>query len=187
MGTFSTQWHRPDWETLARSLGMTYAVTDKMMPWAWDELRSMDGIVSGHPVHVAAMFGNAGHSQYTVVTIAMPPLQLALQIEPAGILSAVAHVFGAQDVEVGDAAFDEALVVRSTDPERATRLLAASTWLRSELAARCAQGRKFSIKDDGIRVELPDGPADAIGAEVSWGIQVATELRRAAGQSPAST
>lgn len=181
MGTFSTKWHRPDWEALARSMGMTYAVTDKVMPWTRDELRTMEGIVSGHSVHVAAMFGNAGHSEYTVVTVAMRPLQIGLQIEPAGILSAVASLFGAHDVEVGDAAFDKALVVKSTDPERAKRLLGASTWLRSELAARSEARRQFWIKDDALRLELSDGPAEAIGAEIHWGIQVATELSRAAG------
>lgn len=59
--------------------------------------------------------------------------------------SDIAHLLGAQDIDVGDPAFDRAFVLRTNNPER-LRAVLADAQLRAELLASPAQ--LVEVRDD---------------------------------------
>ena len=62
---------------------------------------------------------------YTSVTVEYHPANdFAFEIKRENIVSSITKFFGAQDVEVGDAAFDKAFLIKSNNPAFAKKLLA---------------------------------------------------------------
>jgi hypothetical protein len=171
------RWHRPDWETFARSVGFSYSASNDMMPSIWDEICVIEGSFSKRSVRAAA-FLQKGMRQKAVVRAAVRSLDL--RIVPAGLVSAIAGAFGAQDVVVGDQAFDKAVVVKAKEPERAKAILLRSDWLRGELTARASAGHDFTIDEAAVIVETQDESIANVRTEMEWAAGVAAELERAA-------
>ncbi len=71
---------------------------------------TLNGNIGGLPVKVDTYTQRSGNSSttYTRYRVSFPPLGMGLQLKREGIFSAVTKLFGIQDVEVGDQAFDEA-------------------------------------------------------------------------------
>lgn len=169
------RWHRPDWEAFARSVGFAYRASNDIMPSIWDEICVIEGTLSGRPVRAAA-FLQRGMRQRAVVKASVRSLGLGLR--PAGIGSTIATFFGAQDVQVGDAAFDEAVVVKAAEVDRARAILGRSAWLREELTKCASAGKDFTIGDAGVTVDTEDESIESVRAEMEWAARVATELDR---------
>ncbi len=170
------RWHRPDWEAFARSVGFAYTASNDIMPSIWDEICVIEGTLSARPVRAAA-FLQKGMRQRAVVKASVGPIGVGLR--PASFASSIASWFGAQDVVVGDPAFDEAVVVKAADPERAKALLGRSAWLREELTRCASVGRDFTIGDGGVTIDTEDESIGNVKAEMEWAARVAAELERA--------
>ncbi len=174
------RWHRPDWEAFARSVGFSYWASNDMMPAIWDEICVIEGSLSRRPVRAAA-FIQRRRDPKAVVKASLRPLGLTLAT--AGVGSAIASVFGAQDVVVGDAAFDEAVVIKAKEPDRAKGIFLRSDWIRSELTRRAADDVELRIEEAAVVVERRDVSIASVRAEMEWAASLAAELERAAAVS----
>jgi hypothetical protein len=93
--------------------------------------------------------GNS-NTTYTRYRVNFPPLGMGLQLKREGIFSAVTKLFGIQDHEVGDDAFDETFVVKTDDAAKLRSLLTPS--VRSGLLRFTASYPHSTIKDNHIQV-----------------------------------
>ncbi len=84
------------------------------------------------------------------------PDQFRCRISRRTLLSAVASFFGAQDIEVGDAAFDREFVLQANQPEVLQRLLSDGA-LRAALLASPAQSVQVLDDEGWFGPEFPDG------------------------------
>lgn len=79
------------------------------------------GVVDGRKVSLHRL---CGRGAYVKVTSPFArPLDLGLGVGPEGILSSIAELLGAHDIEVGDAELDSWLMIRGDEPERVRALL----------------------------------------------------------------
>ncbi|AKF09052.1 hypothetical protein [Sandaracinus amylolyticus] len=114
-----------------------------------------------------------------------PPLGLGLSVYRTGVAENVGKLFGAQDVQVGVAAFDAAFTVKARDEAGARRALGGEA---AEAIVRIATiARAVSADDAGIRVQL-DGVAHdarAVGTVVRALAEAARGMRGVGGAVPA--
>ena len=101
----------------------------------------------------------AGFSSDVVTRLRAPvpnPDAFRFRLKAAGLLAPLATLLGAEDIEVGDPAFDRAFVVQSADPAR-TKSLFADAELRAALVA--ARPALVEVKDDEgwFGDEIPPG------------------------------
>ena len=118
------------WSDAARTLGLSYR------PGGFMQSRRIDGQLNGLRVVVDTFTRSSGkHStSYTRYRISFPrSLGLGLQLKREGVLSTVTKIFGAQDLQVGDASFDNAMLVKGHDA-RAVRERARDPGLGGLLA-----------------------------------------------------
>ena len=116
---------------------------------AWGEL-------DGRSVQVVRELRGSGKSReiWTVVSSTrFPPLDLGLCVKKQGGLSSVwLRLSGGQDVQIGDAAFDEAFLVEGDEPHRVRALLSSS--IRELLLAVSSGGNDVYLTDHGARIEV---------------------------------
>lgn len=72
-------------------------------------------------VDVYSKSSGQSQSTYTRYRVAFPPLGLGLRLSRQGGWQGILKALGGQDVEIGDAAFDERFVVKADSPELARR------------------------------------------------------------------
>jgi len=115
------------WREAADELGMHFR------PGALFVSRTIDGHMHGSHVRVDKITKNAGnHSEsFTRYRVDHPqPLDLGLKLQRESFFSGVSKFFGTQDIEVGDPAFDDEVVVKGFDPDRVVQFLTPSRRLR---------------------------------------------------------
>lgn len=81
----------------------------------------MSGRYKGYTVEVYTFTKGSGKNSSTWTRFHVnfrKSLGLGLQLKRQGFFSGIAKVFGAQDIEIGDAGFDKAIVVKGARPER---------------------------------------------------------------------
>ncbi|MGE0784881.1 MAG: hypothetical protein AB7S26_04270 [Sandaracinaceae bacterium] len=111
---------------LARTYGLTMSPAD---PGMMTFEIVLTGSVDGSAVHVRRFCGSGA---YVVVSSPYAThLDLGLGLGRASVLSGIAEWFGAEDIQVGDAAFDAAVTIRGDEPSRVRALLSAA--VRAEL------------------------------------------------------
>jgi hypothetical protein len=112
----------------------------------------LSGTIGGHPVKIDTYTQRSGNNNttYTRYRVGYPPLGIGLNLKREGALSAITKFFGAQDVTVGDALFDEAFKVKTSSPERLRGLLTPS--VRSGLLRLLASYGNTVITDDHILI-----------------------------------
>ena len=101
----------------------------------------------------------AGYSSDVVTRLRAPvpnPDGFRFRLKAAGLLAPLATLLGAEDIELGDPAFDRAFVVQSADPARTKRLLDDAALRAALVAARPAL---VEVKDDEgwFGDEIPPG------------------------------
>ena len=111
---------------------------------------TLTGKISGLPVTVDTFVRRSGNSSttYTRYRVAYPNVGFELQLKRQGAFTAITKLFGAQDVEVGDSLFDDAFVVKTSDPNRLRDLLTPS--VRTSLLRLLATYGGVVISDDNI-------------------------------------
>ena len=115
------------WSLVARQLGLHFTAGGML------GRRRLGGLLHGNGVHVDTFTRGSGKSSktYTRYRVIYPePLRLGLRLSRQGFFSGLASYFGAQDIEVGDAAFDSNVVVKGVDPERVIGFLTPARRLR---------------------------------------------------------
>lgn len=153
---------------VARRFGWT--IEPKDAPGLFTRKIRAAGMIEGRPLSVVRTIGDG--ASVTIEAPFDPPLDLGLSVTPSGLVASVHELFGAVDVEVGDAAFDAAYAIRADEPARATALL--SSGVTVELMRL---GRALELRDGGLTARaavhaLPDIARDA-GMLGEWMLMVA--------------
>ncbi len=134
------------WASVAKKLQLVF------QPGQLFSRPRISGIHKGCSVLVTTYSRGSGKSQttYTRFRVSYPhSLDLGLRLTKQGMLSSICKMFGTQDIEVGDQAFDDAIVVKGRDPERVKEFLTLSRRMR---AARFLTTYEGSCIDD-LKVE----------------------------------
>ena len=97
------------WSRVAKALSLTFT------PGGFMQRPRLTGSLHGCGITVETFSRRSGkHSRtYTRFIVTYPKgLGLGLQLTQEGFFSGISKLFGAQDIEVGDASFDKAVVVK---------------------------------------------------------------------------
>jgi hypothetical protein len=119
------------WNLLAQRIGAEFTPGG-----GWAGRSRVDAQVGQWVVTLDTFTVSTGKSTVTFTRVRAPFVNrdgFRFTITRAGVFSPVARVLGFQDVEVGDAAFDEAFVVKTNDEPR-VRTFLADPDLRAKLA-----------------------------------------------------
>jgi len=138
-----------DWTEAARRLGFRFK------PGGLIGLREMSGELQGCDVEVATVMRSSGRSRspYTLWQVRYPqPLGLGLKLEREGFFSGVGKLLGAQDIQVGDEAFDDALLVKGRDPQEIREFLTRPR--RARILRALGSYQELEIDDEGVELEL---------------------------------
>lgn len=133
------------WSSAARSLGLT------LDPGGAFRRRNLSGIHRDNHVQVDTFSRGSGKSSttYTRYRIRYPkPLGLGLQLTQEGFFTGVSKAFGAQDIEVGDAGFDQSVLIKGNNPQAITRFLTLAR--RSRIHRALYSFNRLKIGDDEI-------------------------------------
>lgn len=133
------------WSATAQTLGMDYNGGGMF------QKRSLSGVLHGNHAFVDTFTRGSGKSSttYTRYRIHYPrPLGLGLQITQEGFFTGVSKALGAQDIQVGDAMFDQAALIKGNDPKAVTDFLTQAR--RSRIHRALNSFSRLKIKDDEI-------------------------------------
>jgi hypothetical protein len=123
------------WEEYARIRGMHFR--PGRIGWAHGQWPRVDGVMDRLPI--AFELGSGDRGVNTVILAApLAPIQGNLEITREGLLAKIAKVFGAQDVVLGDEAFDRAYLVKAA-PEILARALLTDGVRRDLLAVEACR------------------------------------------------
>ena len=130
------------WSDAARTLGLSYR------PGGFLQSRRIEGQLKGMRVVVDTFTRSSGkHStSYTRYRISYPrSLGLGLQLQREGMLSTVTKLFGAQDIQIGDVSFDNAMLVKGRNELGIREFLTPPRRMRIQ---RFIAGRSEAVIDD---------------------------------------
>ena len=112
-----------NWRAAAAQLGGEYV--PQTGSWRRRTARRVDAVIAGRAVSLDTFVVSTGntHVTYTRARVATTATR-RLHVYGESFLSGVAKALGAQDVRVGDDAYDERFQIKSDDAEWARRVLA---------------------------------------------------------------
>jgi hypothetical protein len=159
------------WEEVAQAVGGTVVGERK---WCEDsrkiEVPTGDGLatITLDVYQTVMLIGKAVVPvQYARATAAFPVHGegLRLSVTRANPFTGLGKLFGMQDLEVGDSKFDQAVVVKGSEPEQVLRLLSGESGaaLRSHLLA--LPDLSFGVSDDGREAYIDRDIDDGTGTE----------------------
>ncbi len=138
----------PSWEALGLDLGVAFD------PW----LPALHGPIDGREVQLTARREAEGFRSELIIAL-HPPRDLGLLLQPQTLPDGYWSV--GQDIQVDEAAFDSAFVIKGYDPSAVRRLL--NDEVRRGLLALVAQGLVIELEDRRLR--LREGPMTRDGVE----------------------
>lgn len=144
------------WSTAARSLGLPFT------PPSFGKPRRMEGSLRGVHLIVDTFTRSTGKSSttYTRYRARYPrSLALGLRLTKQGFFSGVGKLLGAQDISVGDAFFDQDVVVKGTDVRGVKAFLTPPRRTRIRSALNAFRG--LVIDDEAVRWDDPRVHRDA--------------------------
>ena len=131
------------WASAAKTLGLQYAPGGFMTP------RCISGLTErGFVIEVTTVTRGSGkHSKtYTCFRVRLPrSLGLGLQLSREGFFSGITKFFGAQDIDIGDEAFDNGTIVKGENPRK---VMAFLTPARRARVARFLRSYSGAVIDD---------------------------------------
>ncbi|MGD8375628.1 MAG: hypothetical protein PVF68_05765 [Acidobacteriota bacterium] len=145
--------------------------------------RQISGELDGLRVLVDRHVRRAGNNSkaFTRYRIDFPrPLGIGLRLKREGMLFGFARMLGAQDIQVGDAAFDADVVVKGSDPRRVIEFLTPARRLRILRLLNALAG--CEINDTGIVWSCPGMETDPgrLAGHLRRLVRVASHLSRPA-------
>jgi hypothetical protein len=105
--------------------------------WAHGQWPRVDGVIDRLPIAFELGSGDRGVNTVIVGT-PLAPINGNLEITREGFVAKIAKVFGAQDVVLGDEAFDRAYLVKAA-PEMVAQALLTDSVRRNLLAVRASR------------------------------------------------
>lgn len=115
------------WSATARELGLHY------QPGGFLSSRNIRGSYQGCQIHVdtyTVRSGKNNSTTYTRFRIDYPSLGMGLKLEEEGFFTGVTKFFGAQDIQVGDPAFDGDVLVKGSYAKRIQEFLTPARRMR---------------------------------------------------------
>lgn len=136
------------WTHAARELGLRYETRGFGRP-------RLSGVIESMSVEVDVQTRKSGDSNqsYTRYRVDFPSQGVEFRLTRQTGLSRITKFFGAKDVEVGDAAFDAAFVVKTENREGLRGLLEPG--LRGLLVRNAAAYPGIEFRDHGVLYESP--------------------------------
>lgn len=151
------------WSRAARSLGLHF------------DGSSIYGTLNGHPVRAYILMRAAGRNQqaYTLVSSSFTiPLDLGLNLTRQGFFNdTFGSLFGSQDIQLGDAQFDPAVIIKGDEEDR---VRAALTGELRQLVLPIATNTPFALNDVGVTIDRM-GTIDS-EAWMSWALQAVARV-----------
>ena len=114
ISAMAKQAHANAWGAFARQVGLTLNYS------GWRSSPTVTGSYRGYQVYLYTYTSGSGKNKTTYTSfIAYTGIgnRSHLQISKEGFLSKIGKALGFQDIQVGDQAFDEAFIVKSSTPE----------------------------------------------------------------------
>lgn len=143
------------WGPFARAHGFEHRPSSIGQGGGVERVPRVSGASDG--VSIAFELSNM-EGDWGMTAVAVPPSPVAVRVElaPEGLMQKLAKIFGAQDIVLGDAAFDKTYIVRGTTVEGARAVL--TTPIRAEILA---MNVATLVYDDGSTKER--GPVVVLG------------------------
>ncbi len=135
------------WNEAAEQLGL------QTLPKKGLGRRAIAGTLAGHPVHIDTVTRGSGNQQhtYTRFRVEYPAKGIDLSLSREHALRKLTKLFGAQDVALGDPTFDDAFIVKTSDPARVAALLTPA--VRDSLLRLLATYPQVLVRDDHLSLE----------------------------------
>lgn len=136
------------WVSAGRTLGLGYHAPRFLAP------RRIEGSLPGAYVIVDTVRRGSGKNSKTYTRYRSRyhhSLGLGIRLSREGFFSGVGKLFGAQDIEVGDASFDADVIVKGHSPQRVIEFLTPARRVRIHRALMSYHG--LTINDDEISWE----------------------------------
>jgi len=108
------------WGRFARDAGLA------LDPGGWFKAPTVSGAYGGLNVYLYTYTQGSGKNKttYTSMVVYIPvPHRAHVRVTREGFLSKITKAFGAQDIHLGDPAFDDAYIIKSDTPELVPELL----------------------------------------------------------------
>ncbi len=137
------------WSEAAARLGL------QLVPGGVFSYPRIDGLLGRHRVSIRTITTGGGNNQqrYTRYQVDYPSLDLGLQLaRQTAIGGFFRRIVGAQDIEIGDEAFDQAFTVKSADPQQLLAFL--TTRRRQSLTRLLLTFPKLEVTDTAIRIDV---------------------------------
>lgn len=111
----------------------------------------MEGELGGFPIKLDTFTsGGENKTTYTRYRVFYPSFDLGLDLKPQSAFSRITKIFGAQDVELGDQAFDDALMVKAEKSKQVASFLTPGR--RSAILRLFADFNRARVRDDSIEI-----------------------------------
>ncbi len=133
------------WSAAASRLGLVFKKAGFL------QSRRIEGRIDDYPVLVdtyTVQSGKNSRTTYTRFRLNYPSIGLGLKLAEEGFFAGVTKFFGAQDINVGDAGFDQAVLVKGHHPDRVIDFLTAARRMRIQRFFSAHRGA--TIDDHGI-------------------------------------
>jgi len=165
------------WEPYALARNLRHAAG--RIGWGHTQWPRVDGRISGIHVALELVPGSGGY-QTAAIAAPLDAMQGNLEVTREGVIAKISKVFGAQDIALGDEAFDRAFLVKATSEAVARAVLSAE--VRREMLAMAAER---VVYDDGsehrhvamVLFEVPRILQEA--QEIDRALGAAVEIARA--------
>lgn len=143
------------WRAAADTLGFTFT------RGTWLGGPTITGTLDGAPAEIRSYSKSTGKSssRYTRYSIGFPPIGIALHLQRQSGLGRFLKVLGTQDILIGEPVFDEAFIVRASDPQAARAVLTAGTTM--VLNRLIALYPEVVVMDDHIVLDIRATVRDA--------------------------
>ncbi|MCL1693545.1 MAG: DUF3137 domain-containing protein, partial [Actinomycetia bacterium] len=143
------------WQSAAEALGFSFEA---------GSLRTgptISGIIEDHPAGVRSYTKSSGKNsnRYTRYTVEFPAIGVGLRLFRQAGLGQFLKILGTQDIVIGDPVFDEAFIVKSTDPQGVRAVLTPGRTMA--LNQLLAVHPEVVVEDDRIVIDRRGGVRDA--------------------------
>ena len=143
------------WQSAAEALGFSFEV---------GSLRggpTISGLIEDHPADVLSYTKRSGKNstRFTRYTVEFPAIGIGLRLSKQAGLGQFLKILGTQDIVIGDPTFDDAFIVKSTDPQGARAILTPGRTMA--LNQLLAVHPEVLVEDDRIVVDRRGAVRDA--------------------------
>jgi len=137
------------WQALADDLGLT------MHGGSAFKRPEITGTYRGQPMRIYTYTQGSGKNRHTYTVTAVmlrQPLALGLRVYREGFFSKIGKAIGTQDIQTGDAAFDDQVMIKGKDEEGVLQVL--NPEVRQAVGELLAQESRVQLDDSGMKQTL---------------------------------